>query len=98
MPAVLWATLIYLAILVAVLAAGLIMIAWRLTMTAKAIREIHAALGEAEVNTRPLGDSIGTINGALSGVSSGLSSVHGHLVRADGALGRILAKLRSSAA
>ena len=98
MPVVLWATLIYIAILVAVLAVGLIMIAWRLTMTAKAIAEIHAALGQAEANTRPLGDSIGTINGALSAVSGGLSSIYGHLVRGDGALGRIIAKLRSSAA
>lgn len=98
MPAVLWATLIYIAILVAVLAVGLILIAWRLTMTAKAIAQIHEALGQAEANTRALGDGVGTINGALSAVSAGLSSIYGHLVRADGALGRILAKLRSSAA
>lgn len=98
MPAVLWATLIYIAILVAVLAVGLIMIAWRLTMTAKAIEQIHAALGEAEANTRPLGEGVGTINGALSAVAGGLASIHGHLGRADGALGRILAKLRASAA
>lgn len=98
MPAVLWATLIYIAILVAVLAVGLIMIAWRLTQTAKAIAEIRVSLGKAEENTRPLGDSIGTINGALSAVSGGLGSIYGHLGRADGALGRIIAKLRESAA
>ena len=98
MSAVLWATLIYIAILVAVLAAGLIMIAWRLIMTAKAIAEIHAALGQAEVNTRPLAGSVETINGALSALSAGLKSVYGHLIRADGALGRIIAKLRASAA
>lgn len=98
MSPVLWATLIYIAILVAVLAVGLIMIAWRLSMTAKAIGEIHAALGQAEANTRPLGDSVGTINGALSALSDGLKSVYGHLIRADSALGRIIAKLRASAA
>lgn len=98
MPIVLWATLIYIAILVAVLATGLIMIAWRLSMTAKAIAEIHTALGEAEANTRGLGESVGTINGALSALSGGLTSVYGHLLRADGALGRIIAKLRASAA
>ncbi len=98
MPAVLWATLIYIAILVAVLAVGLIMIAWRLTMTARAIAEIHTALGQAEVNTRALGSSVETINGALSAVSDGLKSIFGHLIRADSALARIIAKLRASAA
>lgn len=98
MSAVLLATLIYIAILVVVLAVGLIMIAWRLSMTARAIGEIHKALGQAEVNTRALGESVETINGALAAVSAGLTSILGHLVRADGALGRILAKLRASAA
>lgn len=98
MPAVLWATLIYLGILVAVLATGLILIAWHLRATAKAIAEIRAALAEAEANTRPLGDDLNAINGALAAVGGGLSSVFGHLVRADGALGRILDKLRASAA
>lgn len=98
MSAVLIATLIYIAILVAVLAVGLIMIAVRLWGTAKAIGEIHAALGEAEANTRGLGDSVGTINGALSSLSDGLKSVYGHLIRADGALGRIIAKSGRSAA
>lgn len=98
MRPVLLVTLVYLGVLVAVLAVGLIMIAWRLWATARAIAEIHAALGEAEANTRPLGGHIEQINGALSAVSGGLSSIRGHLVRADAALGRILAKLRSSAA
>ena len=98
MSAVLVATLIYLGILVAALAVGLIMIAWRLTMTAKAIIEIHEALGQAEASTRPLGGSIEAINGALVAVSGGLKSILGHLVRADGALGRIIAKVRASAA
>ena len=98
MSPVLWATLSYIAILVAVLAVGLIMIAWRLSMTAKAIAEIHAALGQAEANTRPLGESVGTINGALASLSDGLKSVYGHLIVADSALGRIIAKLRASAA
>lgn len=98
MRPVLLVTLIYIGVLVAVLAVGLIMIAWRLTMTAKAIGEIHAALGQAEVNTRPLADNINTINGALSALSGGLQSVLGHLLTANAALGRIIAKLRASAA
>lgn len=98
MSPLLWATLIYIAILVVVLAAGLIMIAWRLSMTARAIAEIHAALGQAEANTRPLGESVGAINGALAALSDGLKSVHRHLIVADSALGRIIAKLRTSAA
>ena len=46
MSAVLIVTLAYLAILVAVLAVGLILIAWRLTATAKAIRQIRDALAQ----------------------------------------------------
>ena len=98
MPVVLWATLVYLVILVLVLAVCLSMIAWRLTMTARAIAEIHEALGQAEANTRPLAGGVDTINGALGSVAAGLAGIHAHLLRADGALGRILAKLRASAA
>ena len=98
MPAVLWATLVYLGILVAVLAVGLILIAWRLSATARAIREIRDALAKVQSDTVPLADALSGVNGALSQLSGGLRSVLGWLVRADAALGRIAEKLRSSAA
>ncbi len=98
MPPVLLATLIYLGILVAVLAVGLILIAWYLTATAKAIREIRDALAKVETDTRPLGASLEQVNGALSQLGGGLGSVLQWLVLADGSLGRIVKRFRSSAA
>jgi hypothetical protein len=97
-PAVLVVTLAYLAILVGVLAVGLILIAWRLWAVAKEIRRIRDALAQVEGHARPLGEVLGQINGALTAVGGGLDSVLGWLVMADSALGRIAEKLRSSAA
>ena len=98
MSPVLVATLIYLAILVAVLAVGLIVIAWRLWATAGALRDIRDALAQVQTDTSPLGESLGQVNGALSQLSGGLGSVLRWLVQADGALGRIARRFRSSAA
>ena len=98
MPAVLVATLVYLGILVAVLAVGLILIAWKLSATARAIREIRDGLAQVQTDTAPLGEALGGVNGALAQLSGGLSSVLRWLVRADGALGRVLRRFRSSAA
>jgi len=97
-PAVLVATLAYLAILVAVLAVGLILIARHLWMTAGALREIRDALAKVEADTRPLGGALGQVNGALSQLGTGLGSVLQWLVLADGSLGRIAKRFRSSAA
>lgn len=98
MRPVLVVTLVYLGILVAVLAVGLILIAWRLWATARAIRKIRDALAKVEADTRPLGVVLGQVNGALSQVGGGLGSVLGWLVIADRALGRIAQGFRSSAA
>ncbi len=98
MPAVLVATLVYLAILVAVLAVGLILIASRLWATAKAIRQIRDALAQVQTDAAPLGESLGKVNGALAQLAGGLASVLQWLVLADGSLGRIAKRLRSSAA
>jgi hypothetical protein len=95
---VLVVTLIYLGILVAVLAVGLILIAWRLWATARAIQKIRDALAKVEADTRPLGEVLGQVNGALSQVGGGLGSVLGWLVMADRALGRIAKGSQSSAA
>ncbi len=98
MRPVLVVTLIYLGILIAVLAVGLILIAWRLWATSRAIGQIHDALAKVEGDTRPLGEVLGSVNGALSQVGAGLGSVLGWLVMADNALGRIAKRFRSSAA
>lgn len=98
MSAVLVATLVYLGILVAVLAVGLILIAWRLTATARAIREIRDALAKVQADTAPLSEALGGVNGALAQLSGGLKSVLAWLVRVDAALGRIAERFRSSAA
>ncbi len=98
MPPVLLATLIYLAILVAVLAVGLIAIAWRLSATAKGLKKIRDALARVEADTRPLGETLEKVNGALAQLSGGLGSVYARLLRADGALARIAKRFRSSAA
>ncbi len=98
MRPVLVVTLVYLGILIAVLAVGLILIAWRLWATSRAIRQIRDALARVEADTRPLGEVLGQVNGALSQVGAGLGSVLGWLVMADRALGRIAQGFRSSAA
>ena len=92
MQPVVLATLIYLGILVAVLAVGLIMIAWRLSMTAKALGQIAEGLLQVRSDTAPLAETIQAINGALSQLGGGLNGVLQKLVRADGALGRIARK------
>ena len=98
MPTVLVVTLVYLGVLIAVLAVGLILIAWRLWAAAREIRKIRDALAQVEADTRPLGEVLGQVNGALSQVGAGLGSVLNWLVLADQALGRIARRFRSSAA
>jgi len=77
---------------------GLILIAWHLSATAKAIRQIRDALAKVEADTRPLGESLDQVNGALAKLVAGLGSVLQWLLLADGSLGRIAKRFRSSAA
>lgn len=98
MSPVLIATLVYLGILVAVLAVGLILIAWYLWGTATALRQIRDGLALVETDTRPLGETLEQVNGALSKLGGGLGSVLQWLVLADASLGRIVKRFRSSAA
>lgn len=96
MRPVLVATLIYIGILVAVLAVGLIMIAWRLTATARALEKVYASLASVKSDTGPLSSHLEQINGALSALGGGLSSVLSRLARADQALGRIIKKVKAA--
>ena len=98
MRPVLLVTLIYLGILVAVLAVGLIMIAWRLSATAKALGQIRDSLLQVKSDTGPLAETIKGINGALSQLGGGLGAVLQELIRADKALGRIARKGGANAA
>lgn len=96
MQPVLLATLIYLGILVAVLAVGLILIAWRLSATSKALGQIAEGLLQVRSDTAPLAETIQGINGALSQLGGGLNSVLARLIQADGALGRIARKVNAA--
>ena len=96
MRLVLLATLVYLGILVAVLAVGLIMIAWRLMATAAALEKVYAALASVKDDTGPLSSYLEGINGALTQLGGGLSSVLSRLARADRALGRIIEKVKAA--
>ena len=98
MRPVLLVTLIYLGILVAVLAVGLIMIAWRLSATAKALGQIRDSLLKVKSDTAPLNETIQGINGALTQLGGGLRAVLQELIRADKALGRIARKGGKNAA
>lgn len=92
MSAVLIATLIYLAILVGALAVGLIMIASRLWATAAALTKIRDGLAIVQADTQPLAGYLTGINGALTQLAGGLSSVLARLLRLNAALGRITDK------
>lgn len=96
MRPVLLATLIYIGILVAVLAVGLIMIAWRLIATARALEKVYASLASVKDDTGPLSAHLEQINGALAQLGGGLSSVLSRLARADRALGRIIDKVKAA--
>ena len=93
MRPVLLVTLIYLGVLVAVLAVGLIMIAVRLTAAARALERVFGSLAEVKGHTAPLAETITQINGALAQLGGGLGSVLEKLLRANAALGRIARKL-----
>jgi hypothetical protein len=91
MSIALWTTLIYLGVLVAVLAVGLIMIAVRLWAAARDIERIRLALTGVQEHSDPLGANVETINGALSQLGAGLASVRGRLGRTDAVLGALVA-------
>ncbi|MGH9369789.1 MAG: hypothetical protein ACRD3M_19225 [Thermoanaerobaculia bacterium] len=76
----------------------MILIAGRLSATAKGIRQIRDALARVEADTRPLGETLEKVNGALAQLSGGLASIYARLIRADVALASIAKRFRSSAA
>lgn len=89
----LWLTILYVVILVVALAYGLIAIARALIVTKKSLAKIDAGLAQVEIQTKPLANSLETINAALAQTAGGLSAVVEHLNGADAQLGRIAEKL-----
>ena len=89
----LYLTLLYIVILVIALAAGLIAIARALIITRKHLAEIQTALTQVEAQTKPLGNSLQTVNTALAQTSGGLSVLLQLLNESDSSLGKIAARL-----
>ncbi len=85
--------MLYLAVLVVALAAGLIAIARALIITKINLAKIDGGLGQVEIQTRPLANSLGTINTVLATTSGGLSALLGGLRSADARLGQLAEKL-----
>ncbi len=88
-----WLTMLYLAVLVVALAAGLIAIARALIITKNNLAKIEGGLGQVEVQTKPLANSLGTINTVLATTAGGLSALLEGLRSADARLGRLAEKL-----
>ena len=86
-------TLVYLVVLVVALASGLIAIARALIITKNNLAKIEGGLGQVEVQTRPLANSLGTINTVLTTTAGGLSALLEGLRSADARLGRLAEKL-----
>jgi len=75
-------TLITVALVVVVLAGYLIAIAWALLDTRRSVAAIADGLEAVAGHTRPLGETLSRINGALGALHGGLESADGHLTRA----------------
>ncbi|MDQ2946578.1 MAG: hypothetical protein M3Y27_11640 [Acidobacteriota bacterium] len=88
-----WLTMLYLVVLVVALAAGLIAIARALIITKNNLAKIEGGLGQVEIQTEPLADSLGTNNTVLDTTAGGLSALLDGLKSADARLGRLAEKL-----
>jgi septal ring factor EnvC (AmiA/AmiB activator) len=86
-------TILYLVVLVVALAAGLIAIARALIITKNNLAKIDAGLAQVEVQTKPLENSLETVNTALTQTAGGLSALLERLYNVDASLGRLAAKL-----
>lgn len=67
-----WLTIIYLIVLVAVLAVGLILILAPLREAAERLGRIGAGLRQVDTNTAPLRQGLTTLNNSLEGLAGGL--------------------------
>jgi hypothetical protein len=74
-------TLLTVALVVLVLAGYLVAIAWSLGRTARHLAALADGLEAVRDHTRPLGDRLVTVNGALGALLGGLESADRHLAR-----------------
>ncbi len=82
-----YATIAVVAIIVLVLALTLISVAVALWRAARHVRAIAGGLEAVDGHTLPLGEYLGTINGALVKLLGGLGSADSHLANVARALG-----------
>jgi hypothetical protein len=74
-------TLLTVAVVVLVLVGYLAAIAWSLRRTARHVAALADGLEAVREHTRPLGDKLVTVNGALGALLGGLESADRHLAR-----------------
>lgn len=74
------ATIVIVGLLVVVLVTYLILIIVALRRAGTHLEQLAGGLHKIAGDTQPLGEKVGVINGALSQLHNGLSSVDGHLV------------------
>jgi hypothetical protein len=78
-----WITVIYAAVLVAVLAVGLILILTTLRSIGDKLGKIAAGLKLVESQTAPLNPTVEKLNDSLTALSGGLDVVQSHFEGAD---------------
>ena len=78
-----WLTVIYLVVLVAVLAVGLILILVALRSVGNKLAQISAGLKVVDGNTAPLNADIESLNNTLAGLAGGLQVAEGSFVAAN---------------
>lgn len=74
-------TFLTVALVVLVLAGYLVAIAWSLVRTARRVTALADGLEAVRDHTRPLGDKLVGINGALGALLGGLEAADRHLAR-----------------
>jgi hypothetical protein len=89
----LWLTIIYVFILVIALAAGLIAIARALVITRNNFAKIAEVRAQVDFHTRPLANSLGTINTVLTQAAGDLSVLLQSLKSADRNLEAVAGKI-----
>lgn len=78
-----WLTVIYLIVLVAVLAVGLILILVALRSVGSKLAQISAGLKVVDGHTAPLNAGVESLNNTLAGLAGGLQVAEGSFVAAN---------------
>lgn len=75
-------TLVTVGLVVVALAGYLMAVAWALRDASRSVAAIADGLEAVQGQTAPVGEKLGTINGALTQLAGGLTAVDGHLAAA----------------